>query len=70
MEPSHVLRAMDVPATAQQGAIRFSLSCETTGDEIDRVLDVLPTVIAEVQSKSPLWRDRRGDLARVAGLSG
>ncbi len=29
MEPSHVLRAMNVPPTALRGAIRFSLSRET-----------------------------------------
>jgi len=60
MEPSHVLRAMDVPATALQGAIRFSLSRENTSEDIDRVLGVLPGIITHLQSMSPLWRERHG----------
>jgi cysteine desulfurase len=58
MEPSHVLRAMNVRPTALQGAVRFSLSHETTADEIDRVLAVLPGIVKTQQSMSPLWRDR------------
>ena len=36
MEPSHVLRAMNVPQTALRGAIRFSLSRDNTTDDVDR----------------------------------
>lgn len=64
MEPSHVLRAMNVPATALQGAIRFSLSRDNTPADIDQVLDVLPGIISHLQSMSPLWRERHNaDLA-------
>jgi cysteine desulfurase len=49
MEPSHVLRAMKVPYTAAHGAVRFSLSRETTADDIERVLDVLPGIIAKLR---------------------
>ena len=66
MEPSHVLRAMDVPATALQGAIRFSLSRETTAGEIDRALDVLPPIILRLRAMSPLWQDRHGQGAGLA----
>ncbi len=41
MEPSHVLKAMQVPASALRGAIRFSLSRDNTDDDVDRVLQVL-----------------------------
>ncbi len=41
MEPSHVLRAMAVPAEALRGAIRLSLSRETTQEEVDQVLQIL-----------------------------
>jgi cysteine desulfurase len=57
MEPSHVLRAMDVPPIALQGAIRFSLSRDTTEEEIARVLDVLPGLVAKTREKSPLWHE-------------
>ena len=49
MEPSHVLRAMKVPYTAAHGAVRFSLSRETTAEDIDRVLDVMPEIIAKLR---------------------
>jgi cysteine desulfurase len=47
MEPSHVLRAMKVRYTAIRGAVRFSLSRESTADDVDRVLDVLPGIVRE-----------------------
>lgn len=55
LEPSHVLRAMDIPFTAAHGAIRFSLSRETTEAEIERVLDVMPDIIAGLRAMSPFW---------------
>lgn len=53
MEPSHVLRAMGVPASALRGAIRFSFSRENTVDEVDRVLQVLPEIITKLRTLSP-----------------
>ncbi|HEY9214368.1 MAG TPA: cysteine desulfurase NifS [Ancylobacter sp.] len=53
MEPSHVLRAMKVPASALGGAIRFSLSRENTVDEVDQVLRVLPEIIVKLRVRSP-----------------
>jgi cysteine desulfurase len=58
MEPSHVLRAMNVPATMLRGAIRFSLSRDNTIDEVVRVLNVLPEIIARLRESSPSWRQR------------
>jgi cysteine desulfurase len=49
MEPSHVLRAMNIPFTSIHGAIRFSLSRETTTEEIDRVLTLVPGVIGRLR---------------------
>ena len=55
LEPSHVLRAMDIPFTAAHGAIRFSLSRETTDADVDRVLEVMPEIIAGLRQMSPFW---------------
>lgn len=55
LEPSHVLRAMQIPFTAAHGAIRFSLSRDTTEAEIDRVLAVMPGIIAGLREMSPFW---------------
>jgi len=40
MEPSHVLAAMGVPRRRMMGSIRFSLGHDTTGDDIDRAIEV------------------------------
>lgn len=58
MEPSHVLRAMNVPARSLQGAIRLSLSRETTADDVDHVLSVLPGIIGRLRETSPSWQQR------------
>jgi len=55
LEPSHVMRAMDIPYTAAHGSIRFSLSHENTGDEIDRVVAAVPPIIAQLRKLSPYW---------------
>ncbi len=52
MEPSHVLRAMKVPFSHLRGAVRFSFSRENTDADVDRVLDVLPEIADELQSRS------------------
>ncbi len=49
--PSHVLRSMRVPYQAAHGAVRFSLSRETTDADIDRVLAVLPSIITRLRQK-------------------
>jgi cysteine desulfurase len=53
LEPSHVLRAMNVPFTAIHGSIRWSLSRFTTEDEIDYVIEKLPKVIDDITKISP-----------------
>lgn len=63
MEPSHVLRAMKTPADYLQGAVRFSLSRDTTQAEIDRVAAALPDIIARLRAMSPLWQDRADRLS-------
>ena len=52
MEPSHVLRAMRIPFSHLRGAVRFSLSRETSDSDIDRVLEVLPQAVRDLQSLS------------------
>lgn len=57
LEPSHVLRAMGVPFTAAHGAIRFSLSRETTEAEIDQVIEAVPGIIDRLRALSPYWEN-------------
>ena len=55
LQPSHVLRAMGVPFTMAHGSIRFSLSIYNTEDEIDFVIEKLPSIIERLRSMSPYW---------------
>lgn len=55
LEPSHVLRAMQIPFTAAHSATRFSLSRETTEDEIDYVISHVPAIISRLRALSPYW---------------
>ena len=57
LEPSHVLRAMGLPYTTLHGSIRFSLSRYTTDAEVDRVLEVMPGIIARLREMSPFTND-------------
>jgi cysteine desulfurase len=63
MEPSHVLRAMKVPYTAAYGAVRFSLSRETTADDIDRVVEILPEIINKLRGPAPAIETAVGAMA-------
>ncbi|MEO6836617.1 MAG: cysteine desulfurase family protein [Candidatus Tumulicola sp.] len=49
LEPSHVIEALGAGPRWQNGVIRFSLGTPTTEAEIDRVLDILPSVVAAVR---------------------
>jgi cysteine desulfurase len=59
MEPSHVLRAMNVPAELLRGAIRFSLSRDNTIDDVEHTLQVLPDIIGRLRETSPSWLQHR-----------
>jgi cysteine desulfurase len=63
LQPSHVLRAMNIPYTAAHGAIRFSLSRDNTDDEVDRVLAVMPDVVDKLRDISPFWSKERAPQA-------
>lgn len=66
LEPSHVMRAMNIPYTAAHGSIRFSLSRYTREKEIDYVIDTLPTIIARLRMLSPYWQEGKPGAAESA----
>jgi cysteine desulfurase len=55
-EPSHVLRAMGVPADWLQGAVRFSLSRFNSQAEIDYVNEKVPSIVQRLRGFSALGR--------------
>jgi cysteine desulfurase len=49
VEPSHVMLALGVPREEANALVRFSLGRESTLEEVQRVEDILPKVIARAQ---------------------
>ncbi|MGA2451152.1 MAG: cysteine desulfurase NifS [Polyangiaceae bacterium] len=56
VEPSHVLRAMNVPLIAARGAIRFSLSRDSDDSDVARVLAAVPALVRFLREGSAPWR--------------
>ncbi len=52
-QASPTLRAMNVPYTAAQGSIRFSLGRYNTDEDINRTLEVLPEIVDRLVAMSP-----------------
>jgi cysteine desulfurase len=47
--PSHVLQALSLPSEVIEGALRIGLGKFTTDKEIDRVAEILSTVISKIR---------------------
>ncbi|MDP2276880.1 MAG: cysteine desulfurase NifS [Nitrospirota bacterium] len=58
LTPSPVLMAMDVPATAIHGSVRFSLSRYNTEAEVEKVIEIMPGIIEELRNLSPYGRQK------------
>ncbi|UZE50305.1 cysteine desulfurase NifS [Rhodopseudomonas sp. P2A-2r] len=69
MEPSHVLRAMNVRPSALRGAIRFSLSRDNTIDDVARVLSLMPDIVAKLRALSPSARTQAPMTASLSPAS-
>jgi cysteine desulfurase len=49
LEPSHVLRAMGLPAHRTQNSLRFSLGTFSTAEEVDFVVATLPRLVEKLR---------------------
>jgi cysteine desulfurase len=49
LEPSHVLRAMGLPAHRTQNSIRFSLGVGNTKEEVDALVAILPRMVEKLR---------------------
>jgi cysteine desulfurase len=49
LEPSHVLTAMGVSPELAAGALRFTLGYDSTGDDVERALAVVPAAVAALR---------------------
>lgn len=58
LDPSHVLLAMGLDHETAHGSLRFSLGRFTESKEIDKVLEVLPSIIERLRKISPFWQKK------------
>jgi len=56
-EPSHVLLAMGVAPDVAHGSVRMTLGHQNMGEDVDRVLEVLPGVLERLRVMSPLYAE-------------
>jgi cysteine desulfurase len=56
MDPSHVLTAMKIPAEEARCSLRFTLGKWTVEEEVDKLLTVLPRIMAKLREMSPLYK--------------
>ena len=59
LEPSHVLLALGLSPEQAHGSLRFTLGRENSEEDIERVLDVLPGIIAKLRAMSPLLKTQK-----------
>lgn len=55
LDPSHVLLAIGLKHEVAHGSLRLSLSENTTEEDVDYILEVLPPIIDRLRDMSPLW---------------
>lgn len=55
LDPSHVLLAIGLPHEVAHGSLRLSLGEDTTEEDVDYILEVLPEVVQTLRDMSPVW---------------
>jgi cysteine desulfurase len=61
LEPSHVMLAIGLPHEVAHGSLRLTLGNANTEQDVERVLDVLPKVVAKLRDMSPLYHQAGKD---------
>ena len=54
LDPSHVVLALGVPFEIAHSSMRFSLGRDTTKEDIDYVMEVLPGLVEKLRAMSPV----------------
>ena len=55
LDPSHVLLAIGLKHEVAHGSLRLSINEETTDEDIDYILEILPGIVTRLRDMSPLW---------------
>jgi len=58
LEPSHVLMAIGLPPEQAHSSLRLTLGRFTSDEDINRVLEGLPRIVAKLRAMSPLFKGR------------
>ncbi len=58
LDPSHVLLSIGRPHEIAHGSLRLSLCADNTEEDVDKILQAVPEVVAYLRSISPLWMDK------------
>ncbi|HEX3030249.1 MAG TPA: cysteine desulfurase NifS [Clostridia bacterium] len=62
LDPSHVLLAIGLPHEIAHGSLRISFGEENTQEDVDYLLEVLPTIVQRLREMSPLYENvKRGN---------
>ena len=64
IEPSHVLLAMGLPHQRARASIRVSLGKQTTNEDIDFAIKVIPETVARLREISPVYQKVAADSRR------
>ena len=59
LEPSHVLLALGLSPEQAHGSLRFTFGRENTEEDMERVLEVLPGIVAKLRAMSPLLKTQK-----------
>jgi cysteine desulfurase len=59
IEPSHVLLAMGLPHQRARASIRVSLGKQTTNDDVDFAIKVIPETVARLREISPVYQKQK-----------
>jgi cysteine desulfurase len=65
IEPSHVLIAMGLRPDQARSSIRFSLAKQTTAEDIDVALALVPETVARLRNLSPTYKKRTENIQKA-----
>jgi cysteine desulfurase len=65
LEPSHVLIAMGLEPEQSHGSVRFSLGRSNTAEDVDYLIEKMPSIVKRMRSMSPLWSSKEGKPADI-----
>lgn len=55
LDPSHVLLALGLKHEVAHGSLRLSIDENTSDEDVDYILEVVPKVVQRLRDMSPLW---------------